>query len=127
MAEELLSIDESLHKTFDNVYKSTLSRYLTFGEFVGLIVDFANLACSFLAGVDSPGPGKKQLILDFVGRLFDVLWPRLVLPTYLLPFKSLGTPLFRRAAIAIAGASVEKVYQRFVKPAVQTATESPSP
>jgi len=87
---------------------------VTIAEAGEIATRFMQLVVEAAADLKKPGPEKKQLVMEAVGRLFDQLEPVLPYPFFLRPFRLwLITPILRQVVLAAAAGVVEAIYLRF--------------
>jgi len=86
---------------------------VTIAEAGEIATRFMQMVVEAAADLRKPGPEKKQLVMEAVGKLFDQLEPLLPYPFFLRPFRGwLITPMLRQIVLAAAGGAVEAIYLR---------------
>jgi hypothetical protein len=86
---------------------------LTLSEVGQIITAFVAMAVSAAEGLaDAEGEEKKEMVLDFVDQLYDVVAPYVPLPMFLSPFRRFLREPLRYAVLAIAEGMLEVFVER---------------
>lgn len=81
---------------------------LTLEEAFSILVDFVEFAVLTAKELANPGPEKREIVLGWVGKLFDVIAPLVPVPFWFRPFQPFTRPLLRHLVLQLAGAILEK-------------------
>lgn len=82
---------------------------ITFEEAFAILYEFVAFAVEAAKELQNPGPEKRAIVLSWVGKLFDVLAPLVVmaLPKWYWPLVPVVRPINRQIVLAAAGALIE--------------------
>ena len=93
---------------------------LTWQEIGEIVQDGIQVAVAAADELTNPGAEKKELVLAFVGALFDVIAPAVPMPWWVSPFRPLIRPLLRAIVLQLASGAVEVILARLRAPKVTT-------
>lgn len=80
---------------------------LTMQELFSLLLEFVEFAVEAAKELSNPGAEKREFVLAWVGKLFDLIAPKVPVPIWYLPFQPFVRPINRRLILALAGALIE--------------------
>lgn len=104
-------------QAFINNAKAKAADGLNLEEAFSLLYDFIVLATSLATSLKNPGTEKREIVLDWVAKLFDAIAPLVTakLPVWLwwyYPLIPIVRPINRQIVLAVAAAILERVYPR---------------
>lgn len=87
---------------------------LTLEEAFTILIEFVELAVNAAKELSNPGPEKRELVLHWVGILFDTLAPVIGsgTPAWYWPFIPFVRPLIRQIVLTVAAALLERYYKK---------------
>lgn len=80
---------------------------LTLEEAFAILFEFVEFAVAAAKELNNPGPEKRALVLEWVGKLFDVVAPLVPVPVWYRLLQPLTRPLVRHLVMTLAGAAIE--------------------
>lgn len=89
---------------------------LKIGDAWAAVLNFLTQISELVGTIDITNPDKKQLVMEAAGKLFDLLWPKIVLPGLLGWLKVLLTPTIKNLYLLLIDHMIEYIYQNVVKP-----------
>lgn len=95
---------------------------VTWAEFLQMLHEFTAAAMAAAQQLAQAGPTKKQLVLDAVGKLFDMVAPAIklpFLPWWLNYIRPIVRPYLRQAVMQAADGILEGIFKLTIRvPAV---------
>ena len=83
---------------------------LTLAEIAAILAQFVQMAVAAASALTIPGESKKQVVLTYVGQLFDVLYPAIPFGWFAIFKPAVHGPL-KAIVLAIVGQMIEIVYE----------------
>lgn len=109
-----MSFDESLETFLERLREVYADKRITLAELWSVILGLIEFASSLATNLANSGSEKQTLILSWVGKAFDILWPRVAFPLAWAWLRPIVSPVVRVAFLAISQASTEYIYRRVV-------------
>lgn len=105
-----------------SAFREKLQGGLTWSEFLTLLHMFVAAVMAAADQLVQAGPTKKQMVLDAVGKLYDMIAPMVPLPgpiwlvAIVEPFRPLIRPLIRSIVLKSADGILEGIFRLNFKP-----------
>lgn len=105
-----------------SAFREKLQGGLTWSEFLALLHMFVAAVMAAAEQLAQAGPTKKQMVLDAVGKLFDMIAPQVPLPgpiwlvAMIEPFRPLIRPIIRAIVLKSADGILEGIFRLNFKP-----------
>ena len=99
-------------QAFIDAARSKAKDGLSLEEAFTILYDFVVLATSLAKDLGNPGAEKREIVLQWVGILFDTVAPLVPVPLFYRVLQPVLRPINRKIVLAIAAAILERVYPR---------------